>query len=80
LLPYAFSRWALAHINARDNLPAIFYFHPWEVDPDQPREIGLPVKSRLRHYTNLQHMAKKLSRLAKDFAWDRMDRVFDIGG
>jgi polysaccharide deacetylase family protein (PEP-CTERM system associated) len=78
IMPYALSRWAISRINHTDASPAVFYFHPWEVDPGQPREPGLPLKARLRHYTNLQHMAKKLSRLATDFAWDRMDRVFGL--
>lgn len=80
LLPYAFSRWAIGRINTKDQMPATFYFHPWEVDPHQPREAGLPLKAQLRHYTNLRHMAGKLTRLVTDFAWDRMDRVYDISG
>jgi polysaccharide deacetylase family protein (PEP-CTERM system associated) len=77
LLPYGFSKWAIGRINRTDHLPAMFYFHPWEVDPDQPLEPGLPLKSRLRHYTNLGTMADRLTRLVGDFAWDRVDRAFD---
>lgn len=76
LLPYAYSRWALARVNRRDGMPCIFYFHPWEVDPDQPRQAGLAWKSRLRHYTNLGKMHGRLARLLNQFAWDRMDRIF----
>ena len=76
LLPYAFARWAVGQVNRVDGQPAIFYFHPWEVDPGQPRVVGAPLKSRLRHYTNLSAMAGKLQRLLDDFRWDRMDRVF----
>ena len=54
----------------------IFYFHPWEVDPGQPRVADCGWKSRFRHYTNLSRMAARLDRLLRDFAWDRMDRVF----
>lgn len=73
VLPYAFSRWAIRQVNREEQRPAIFYFHPWEVDPDQPRVPGAPVKSRLRHYTNLDKMAPKLTQLVSDFSWGRMD-------
>jgi polysaccharide deacetylase family protein (PEP-CTERM system associated) len=74
--PYAaFSR-AIAHINKREHQPAVFYLHPWEVDPDQPRPAGVKLKSRLRHYLNLSRTVPRLTRLLRDFRWDRMDRVF----
>jgi polysaccharide deacetylase family protein (PEP-CTERM system associated) len=76
LLPYAVSHWMLARVQARDRAPCMFYFHPWEIDPGQPRQPGLPARTRFRHYVNLQHMPRKLARLLKDFAWDRVDRVF----
>jgi polysaccharide deacetylase family protein (PEP-CTERM system associated) len=75
VLPYAFSRWAIRQVNREENRPAVFYFHPWEVDPDQPRVPGAPIKSRLRHYTNLKKMAPKLRALVDEFAWGRMDEV-----
>ncbi|MBX7481151.1 XrtA system polysaccharide deacetylase [Qipengyuania qiaonensis] len=74
VLPYGFSRWAIRQVNA-EGRPAVFYFHPWEVDPDQPRVPGAPMRSRLRHYTNLSKMAGKLSELLGDFAWGRMDQL-----
>ncbi len=74
LLPYGFSRWAVRQANAAGE-PAIIYFHPWEIDPDQPRVAGAPLKSRLRHYTNLSAMAGKLKRLIGDFAWGRVDQI-----
>lgn len=73
VLPYAFSRWAIRQVNRRDSRPAVFYFHPWEIDPGQPRVEGAPLKSRLRHYTNLHRMGDKLRQLVHDFAWGRMD-------
>jgi polysaccharide deacetylase family protein (PEP-CTERM system associated) len=73
VLPYAFSRWAIRQVNRRDERPAIFYFHPWEIDPGQPRVAGAPLKSKLRHYTNLDQMAPKLRQLVHEFAWGRMD-------
>ncbi len=74
LLPYAFSRWAIRQVNAAGQ-PAIIYFHPWEIDPDQPRVAGAPIKSKIRHYTNLSVMAAKLKRLVDDFEWGRVDEV-----
>ena len=73
VLPYAFSRWAIRQVNRREQRPAIFYFHPWEIDPGQPRVAGAPLKSRLRHYTRLEQMAPKLRQLIHEFAWGRMD-------
>jgi polysaccharide deacetylase family protein (PEP-CTERM system associated) len=78
LLPYRISRWAISTVNAKDAMPTIFYFHPWEVDPQQPREPGLSAKSRFRHYLNLGRMERRLTQLVRDFAWDRMDHVFAV--
>ena len=75
VLPYGFSRWAIRQVNRREGRPAVFYFHPWEIDPDQPRVAGAPLRSRLRHYTNLDRMAPKLCELVREFAWGRMDEV-----
>ena len=75
VLPYAFSRWAIRQVNRTEQRPAIFYFHPWEIDPAQPRVPNAPIKSRLRHYTNLGKMAPKLRELVQEFAWGRMDMV-----
>ena len=74
--PYAYTRWALGRINRVEGRPAMFYFHPWEIDPDQPRVAGLPLKARARHYTGLGRMQGRLRHLLGDFAWDRIDRVF----
>jgi polysaccharide deacetylase family protein (PEP-CTERM system associated) len=76
VLPYGFSRWAIRQVNALGQ-PAIFYFHPWEVDPDQPRIRQAPLRSRLRHYTALERMAGKLARLTREFAWGRVDAVVE---
>ena len=73
VLPYAFSRWAIRQVNA-ENRPAVFYFHPWEIDPGQPR-IAAPLRSRLRHYANLEGMAGKLETLLADFAWGPMNAL-----
>jgi polysaccharide deacetylase family protein (PEP-CTERM system associated) len=76
LLPYALSRWSIRRINARDRRPAMFYFHPWELDPGQPRVPGPGAKTQFRHYVNLRRMAPRLTRLFRDFRWDRADRVY----
>lgn len=76
LLPYAASRAAIARINRVERAPAVFYIHPWEVDPEQPRPAGVAWKSRLRHYLNLDKTRGRLDRLARAFRWDRLDRVF----
>ncbi len=76
LLPYALFRRGFTGATAGEGHSGIFYFHPWEVDPEQPRVPACGWKSRLRHYTNLGRMSAKLDRLLADFAWDRVDRVF----
>ncbi|WP_243493396.1 XrtA system polysaccharide deacetylase [Massilia violaceinigra] len=76
LLPYSLSRWMMRRVNSDDGQPAIFYFHPWELDPGQPRPEGASLKTRFRHYVNLQRMEGRIKLLTRDFAWDRMDRIF----
>jgi len=76
LLPYAVSRWLLTRVNEHDRQPAMFYFHPWEIDPGQPRIAGIDVKTRFRHYVNLKHTESRLRRLLRDFLWGRADDVF----
>ncbi|MFC7049354.1 XrtA system polysaccharide deacetylase [Emcibacter nanhaiensis] len=76
LLPYFLSKWAMSRVNSRDQQSCIFYFHPWEIDPDQPRQEQAGWKSRFRHYTNLDVMETKLRRALADFSWGRMDEIF----
>jgi polysaccharide deacetylase family protein (PEP-CTERM system associated) len=78
LLPYAWARWCLARLERRERRSGVFYLHPWEIDPGQPRVPGLPWRSRLRHYTHLDRMEAKLGRLLRDFSWDRLDAVVDL--
>ncbi len=73
VLPYGFSRWAIRQVNRREERPAVFYFHPWEIDPEQPRVPNAPMRSKLRHYTGLDKMADKLRGLVHEFRWGRMD-------
>jgi polysaccharide deacetylase family protein (PEP-CTERM system associated) len=74
LFPYALSRHAVTRVN-KQGRPATFYFHPWDMDPGQPFVTDAPLRSKLRHYTNLSAMAGKLRRLTSDFAWGRYDAV-----
>jgi polysaccharide deacetylase family protein (PEP-CTERM system associated) len=76
LMPYRLYRAGLGRVNRGENRPGIFYFHPWEVDPGQPRVATATRLSRFRHYVNLGKMSARLDLLLRDFTWDRMDRVF----
>jgi len=76
LWPYAVSRWALRRINSGDGQAGIFYFHPWELDPDQPLPQGVDLKTRLRHTLNLRRTEARLERLLGDFRWGRIDHIF----
>ncbi|MGH8191979.1 MAG: XrtA system polysaccharide deacetylase [Rhodanobacteraceae bacterium] len=76
LLPYALFRLGLRRVNRREHRPGVFYFHPWEVDPGQPRVPGVALKNRVRHYLNLTRTMPRLERLLRDFRFDRMDRLF----
>jgi polysaccharide deacetylase family protein (PEP-CTERM system associated) len=78
LAPYALTRWAIERVNRIDGRPAIFYLHPWEIDPAQPRVAGLHLRSRVRHYLNLGKTEGRLERLLGDFRWDRVDRAFAL--
>jgi polysaccharide deacetylase family protein (PEP-CTERM system associated) len=76
LLPYEWTRRGVRHLNAVENQPAIFYLHPWEIDPQQPR-LRAPLVSRIRHYTNLAATAGRLNRLMSEF---RFGTVTDVLG
>ena len=75
LLPYALFRIGPRRANARGER-AMFYTHPWEIDPEQPRVAGASRLSNFRHYLNLHRTESRLQRLLRDFAWDRVDNVF----
>jgi len=76
LLPYAVSRWMIGRVNRVDREAAVFYFHPWEIDPGQPRIPGIDAKTRFRHYVNIPRMDGRLQALLGDFRWGRMDQIF----
>lgn len=76
LMPYPLSRWCIDRVNRVDAQPCVFYFHPWEIDPEQPRQEGISLRTRFRHYVNLSLMEQRIRKLCQDFLWDRMDSLF----
>jgi len=76
LYPYKLSHWAISRVHKQDKERAIFYFHPWEIDPEQPRIDGLNLKTRFRHYQNLSRMEGRVEQLLKDFRWTTMADAF----
>jgi polysaccharide deacetylase family protein (PEP-CTERM system associated) len=75
LLPYAYTRWGLTRLNKEENLRAIVYLHPWEIDPEQPR-IQASLRSRFRQYAGLSTTSQKLQRLLNDFRFAPIVEVF----
>jgi polysaccharide deacetylase family protein (PEP-CTERM system associated) len=76
LMPYRVTRAALRRARRESAVPCVFYLHPWEIDPDQPRQLQAPALSRFRHYLNLRRTEPRLRQLLQDFRWQRMDRTF----
>lgn len=76
LLPYPISRWMLKRVNSADGESGVFYFHPWEIDAEQPRIPGISRKTKFRHYVNIERMEGRLNQLLSDFKWGRMDHIF----
>jgi len=77
LLPYAWTRWGIRRVNRCEGQPVIVYFHPWEVDPDQPRFRVGPT-TRVRHYTGLSRTLRRLMRLVEDFRFDSVASVLNL--
>jgi polysaccharide deacetylase family protein (PEP-CTERM system associated) len=77
LLPYGWTRWGIRRVNTVERQPVVFYLHPWEIDPDQPR---LDVKSttRVRHYTGLGSTMERLSRLLAEFRFDSIASMLKV--
>jgi polysaccharide deacetylase family protein (PEP-CTERM system associated) len=69
LFPYVFTRWGLQRINRQERRPFVFYLHPWEFDPEQPRMEGAKLKSRVRHYLNLDKTQSRFQALVNDFCF-----------
>lgn len=76
LMPYKLSSYLISRFLRQDHMPYMFYFHPWEIDPAQPRVANASLKSRFRHYVNLSRMEDKLSRLLTEFNWSSLDQVY----
>ena len=76
--PLAFSKALLSKAAKTLEGPAIFYFHPWEIDPGQPRLNRAPLKSKLRHYLNLDRMEAKLAKTLDGFSWGRIDDALGL--
>lgn len=76
LMPLSYSRWATRRISGAEKMPVMFYFHPWEIDPDQPRIPGIPLKARFRHYVNLSRFESRLIKLLGEFSWASVDEVY----
>lgn len=74
ILPYAWTRWGIRRINTHEGRPAIFYLHPWEIDPSQPR-IRAGFVSRFRHYRNLEKTEPRLRRLLREFRFSTVGRL-----
>jgi len=77
MLPYAWTRWSISRINRVERRPAVFYLHPWEIDPDQPR-LGASGLSRIRHYANLHKTEGRLKTLLSEFAWAPLAEVLTL--
>ncbi|MEM5498086.1 XrtA system polysaccharide deacetylase [Paraglaciecola mesophila] len=78
LYPYTLTKSLITGYLKKEKQPYSFYFHPWEIDADQPRMTNAPLKSRFRHYVNLNKTQGKLERLLNDFSWDTMKSVYNI--
>lgn len=76
LFPYWFTRWGLNQVNCENEMPFVFYLHPWEIDPDQPR-FAADRKSTFRHYHNLHKCESRLKNLLGDFQFDTMQSILN---
>jgi polysaccharide deacetylase family protein (PEP-CTERM system associated) len=79
ILPYAWTRWGIRRLNQVERAPAIFYLHPWEIDPGQPR-LGTSALGRFRHYCNLSKTEARLRALLDDFQFSTMVAVLGHAG
>ena len=78
LYPYKLTQKLVSKYLRQEKQPYSFYFHPWEIDADQPRLKNAPLKSRFRHYVNLHRTEAKLIRLLDDFNWSTMRDVYGV--
>ena len=76
LFPLGLSKRFIDRQQRNEEFPFVFYFHPWELDPGQPRFKNVSAKSRFRHYLNLDKFEARLSDLLKTYRWGRMDEIY----
>jgi len=76
-LPYAWTKWGIDRVNRLEREPVVFYTHPWEIDPDQPR-MRVGAATRVRHYRGLERTSGRLQRLLQDFRFDAISSVMDL--
>jgi polysaccharide deacetylase family protein (PEP-CTERM system associated) len=79
ILPYEWTQWGISRVNRREGRPAIFYLHPWEIDPEQPR-LAAGLLGRFRHYRNLDKTESRLRRLLTDFRFGPMAAALEAAG
>lgn len=72
--PYALSRWLFDRASLNQTKPQIFYLHPWEIDPEQPRVPNASWFSNFRHYTNLKRCLPRLEHMIRDFEFGTMSQ------
>jgi hypothetical protein len=80
LLPYSIVKRGLNRINKKEGQPFIFYMHPWEIDPEQPRIKGLSSRSNFRHYVNLDKTEFKFKKLLSDFRFSSIKQLLRDNG
>ena len=78
LYPYWLSKRRIKHFMDTETAPYSFYFHPWEIDAEQPKFSAAPWKSKVRHYINLSRMEGKVEKLLDDFNWVSMSEAYEI--
>jgi polysaccharide deacetylase family protein (PEP-CTERM system associated) len=76
LLPYRFTQWGIRRVNTMERAPVMFYMHPWEIDPEQPR-LDAGATTRWRHYSGLHRTADRLKRLVREFRFDTVSAVLN---
>lgn len=79
LYPYWLTRWAINRLHTVDDNSYMFYMHPWEIDPGQPRIEGIDLKTRFRHYLNISRVDRRMKRLLADFNWGSIQKVYFQG-
>ena len=76
ILPYWWTKWGIERVNRLEHRPVVFYLHPWEIDPDQPR-LDAGMLGTFRHYRNLHDTESRLRQLLRDFRFDAIQTMVD---